>query len=490
MTRADRLRRLSLRGRLVVGVVGLLTLGLILANVAAVVLISNYQRQRIDAQLEGPLPGADTDRLELTSEQLCQLIDRADGDRPQLPTSYAFAVTDAKGAVLCELPRQATAPGRPDLSRVIDDLATSASSRQPITVPSTEHGAPWRVRVTSTADGYAVIAISLADAFDTLRRLQLITLIVSAIIVLLGGFGSWFMVRLALRPLTAIEHTAQAIAAGDLSQRIDQQPPDTEIGRLTGSLNIMLSQIEQGFDDKIATEERLRRFIADASHELRTPLASIRGHAEMYRQGVASRPEDVAVIMDRIESESIRMSDLVNDLLLLARLDTAPGFEHQPVDLLAVAADTLLDARARDPARAVTLTRGEGPGWLDEPPVVLGDESRIRQVFGNVVANVLRHTPAGTPYEVTVGVRADAVVAEVADHGNGLQPEVAARVFERFYRSDYGRARTQGGTGLGLSIAVGLMDAHGGTISHSDTPGGGSTFTMAFPHGNGLICGQ
>lgn len=462
----SRLRRLSLRGRLVIGVVGLLTLGLILANVAAVMLISNYQQQRIDAQLEGPLPGADTDRLGLTSEQLCQVIDRADGGRQQLPTSYAFAVTDATGAVLCELPRQATAPGRPDLSRATEDLAAAASSQQPITVPDTEHGAPWRVRVAATEDGYGVIAISLADAFDTLRRLQLITLVVSAVIVLLGGLGSWFMVRLALRPLTAIERT-------------------TEIGRLTGSLNTMLTQIEQGFDDKIATEARLRRFIADASHELRTPLASIRGHAEMYRQGVASSPEEVAVIMDRIESESIRMSDLVNDLLLLARLDTAPGLDHRPVDLLTVAADTVLDARARDSQRTVTLARGEGDGWLDEPPVVLGDESRIRQVLGNVVANVLRHTPAGTPYEVTIGVRSDAVVAEIVDHGRGLEPETAARVFERFYRSDYGRARSQGGAGLGLSIAAGLMGAHHGTIDHSDTPGGGCTFTLTFPRVSG-----
>ena len=464
-----------------IGVVGLLVLGLFLANVAAVLLISNYQRQRIDAQLEGPLPGAEADRLTLSSEQLCQLVGRADGARQQLPTSYAFAITDAKGGVLCELPRQATAPGRPDLSRVTEDLAGAAASRQPITAPDTQHGAPWRVRVTSTTDGYAVIAISLSDAFDTLRRLQLITLVVSAIIVLLGGVGSWFMVRLALRPLTDIERTAQAIAAGDLSQRIDEPSADTEIGRLTGSLNTMLTQIEQGFDDKIATEERLRRFIADASHELRTPLASIRGHAEMYRQGVATEAEDIAVIMDRIESESVRMSDLVNDLLLLARLDNAPGLDHQPVDLLTVAADTVLDARARDPERVVTLARGEGRDWLDEPPVVLGDEPRIRQVLGNLVANVLRHTPADSPYEVTVGVRDDAVVAEVIDHGPGLPPEAAARVFERFYRSDYGRSRAQGGAGLGLSIAAGLMAAHHGTISHTDTPGGGSTFTVRFP---------
>lgn len=480
-------RQRSLQTRLVVGVVGLLAVGLVLANLTAVYLISSYQQRRSDQQLNLPAPNTSvTGGPEATSDQLCQILSQTALGTQQLPTSYVFAVTDLGGKILCQLPGAQQLGGQPDLTARVGQLSAAAVSQEPLTVPGSGTGAPWRVKVTAIAGGYAVVGISLADTIDTLRHLQLITLLVSAVILLLAGFGSWYVVRFALRPLTTIERTARAIAGGDLSRRVDEPPADTEIGRLTASLNAMLAQIEQGFDHKIATEERLRRFIADASHELRTPLASIRGHAEMYRQGVVTRPEDVAVVMNRIESESIRMGDLVNDMLLLVRLDGEPVVARQPVDLLSVSADTVLDARARDPGRVVTLTQMEGEGWVDAPPVVLGDESRIRQVLGNVVANVLRHTPAGSPYEVSVGVRADGVdvgivEASVVDHGPGLPPEAAGKVFERFYRLDYGRARTDGGTGLGLSIAAGLMTAHGGTITYSDTPGGGSTFTLSFP---------
>jgi two-component system OmpR family sensor kinase len=321
----------------------------------------------------------------------------------------------------------------------------------------------------------------LADNIETAARLQLVTTVVSAIILLLTGLGSWFVVRVGLRPLTKIEETADAIAQGDLSQRVDAPPTSTEVGRLAASLNAMLSQIEEGFDERLRTEDRLRQFLADASHELRTPLASIRGHAEMYRQGIATTPEEVVMIMNRIESESIRMGDLVNDLLLLARLDTRPGLAREPVDLLTVAADALVDARARDPHRHVTLTQLEGGQWRDAPPVVTGDEARIRQVLTNLISNVLRYTPAGTPYEVTIGVHDGTVRVHVIDHGPGLAPDVASLVFERFYRDDYGRARSAGGAGLGLSIVAGLMSAHGGTATHEPTPGGGCTFTLTFP---------
>ena len=474
-------RQLSLRTRLVIGVVGLLALGLALANVAAILLISSYQQQRIDTQLEGPFGAQSPTGPSLTSAQACQLLGRAAIGTQQLPTAYAFAVTDIHGSILCQLPAEPTALGRPDLSTVTRELAAAVQSEQPVTVRNVEHGAPWRVRVLATTDGYGVIGISLADAIDTLRRLQLITLVVSVVILALGGLGSWFMVRLALKPLTAIEQTAEAIAGGDLSRRVDEPPANTEVGRLTVSLNAMLGQIEEGFDEQIKIEERLRRFIADASHELRTPVASIRGHAEMYRQGVATDPADITTIMGRIESESIRMGDLVNDLLLLARLDAEPVLDRQPVDLLTVAADTILDARARDPRRAISLTQLAGEGWVDAPPVVLGEEARIRQVIGNVVANVLRHTPSDPPSRSRSESAADSVVAQVIDHGPGLPPEAAAKVFERFYRSDYGRARTQGGAGLGLSIAAALMSAHAGTITYTDTYGGGSTFEITFP---------
>ncbi|WP_375425045.1 sensor histidine kinase [uncultured Friedmanniella sp.] len=475
-------RNLSLRARLVIGVVGLLAVGLTLANVAAVRLIGTYLNQRIDQQLNIPQRGSAAPfGAAGTTAQLCGLLGQGDFGTQQLPTSYALVVTDLDGTILCQVPHAPQALDRPDVSALAGRLGTAVASQEPLTVAGVDQHAPWRVRVTATSGGYLVLGISLADSVDTLRRLQLITLLVSLVILLLAGLGSWYVVRFALRPLTTIEHTARAIADGDLSQRLETPPANTEIGRLTRSLNVMLSQIEQGFDDRIATEERLRRFIADASHELRTPLASIRGHAEMYRQGVAATPQDVTVIMSRVESESIRMGDLVNDLLQLAQLDDAPQLDRRPVDLLAVAADTVADARARDPGRAVRLTQLEGPGWVDAPPVVVGDEGGLRQVLGNVVANVLRHTPDGTPYEIAVGVGEDGVQARVVDHGPGLSPDAAAKVFERFYRLDYGRSRHQGGAGLGLSIAAGLMAAHGGTLIHAATPGGGSTFILAFP---------
>ena len=278
-----------------------------------------------------------------------------------------------------------------------------------------------------------------------------------------------------------IEDTADAIARGDLSQRIAAPPPNTEVGRLAGSLNAMLGQIEQGFNEKLRTENRLRQFLADASHELRTPLATIRGHAEMYRQGVASTPEEVALIMNRVESESIRMGDLVNDLLILARLDSGPEITRAPVDLLTVAADAVVDARAREPGRPIALTTLTDEPWLDDPPVVLGDEPRIRQVLANLIANVLRYTPPGSPVELTVGVAPTGVELRVIDHGPGLTPKAAERVFERFYREDSGRARSSGGAGLGLSIVSGLMAAHGGSVRYEDTAGGGSTFVVTFP---------
>jgi len=293
--------------------------------------------------------------------------------------------------------------------------------------------------------------------------------------------GGFVLVRVGLRPLTAIEDTADAIAGGDLSRRIDPAPARTEVGRLAAALNSMLAQIEQAFHDRADTEARLRRFVADASHELRTPVATIRGHAELYRQGAATGPDDVALLLSRIEAESVRMGSLVEDLLLLARLDAAPQLQRTPVDLLSLAADAVVDARAREPDRPIVLRpRAEAP-WTDEPPVVDGDEARLRQVLANLLSNALRHTPPAAPIEVEVGVLAGAVLCRVVDHGPGLRPEVAARVFERFYRGDPGRVRDTGGTGLGLSIVAGLVDAHGGRVWHEPTPGRGSTFVVSLP---------
>jgi len=225
----------------------------------------------------------------------------------------------------------------------------------------------------------------------------------------------------------------------------------------------------------------MRRFVGDASHELRTPLTTIRGFAELYRQGAASDAAAVQRLMGRIESESARMGLLVEDLLLLARLDAQRPLEREPVDLLTVASDAVHDAKAVAPQRVVRLEVLEGPGT----PEVMGDEGRLRQVLSNLVTNALTHTPQDTAVTVRVGTLAEQVVLEVADDGPGLSGEDASRVFERFYRTDTSRTRASGGTGLGLSIVAALVSAHGGSVSVDSQPGQGATFRVLLPHVQG-----
>jgi two-component system OmpR family sensor kinase len=288
--------------------------------------------------------------------------------------------------------------------------------------------------------------------------------------------------------LVDVEQTAAAIAEGDLSRRVPHRDPRTEVGRLALAVNGMLSQIELSFrirraseEEALASEQRMRRFVTDASHELRTPLTSIRGFAELYRQGAVGNPDDVARLMRRIEDEAARMGVLVDDLLLLARLDQQRPLEREIVDLVTVAADSVHAAQAVAPQRPITLEVLEGP----TPPEIVGDESRLRQVVGNLVTNAITHTPPGTPISVRVGSRVEGGVLlgllEVADQGPGLDAEASARVFERFYRADPSRTRALGGTGLGLSIVAALVAAHGGRVELETAPGEGATFRVLLP---------
>ena len=272
---------------------------------------------------------------------------------------------------------------------------------------------------------------------------------------------------------------AAAIAAGDLTQRVPVRQADDEVTSLSRSRNTMLSRIESSFAVRERSEERMREFVADASHELRTPLATVRGYAELYRQGAVSEPAAVASAMERIEAESSRMSGLVEDLLTLARLDDAPQAEVGSVDLTVLAADAVADARVRAPQRRIGLLGIEGPLG---PTVVRGSEPRLRQVVTNLVANAMRHTPEGTPVEIAVGPSPDGVVLEVRDHGPGVPADVATKVFERCYRADPSRGRTAGGgSGLGLAIVAAIVGAHGGRVGVAETPGGGATFVVRLP---------
>ena len=268
--------------------------------------------------------------------------------------------------------------------------------------------------------------------------------------------------------------TAGAIAAGDLSQRVEPADEHSEVGRLGLALNSMLGQIEGAFAERTASEARLRRFVADAGHELRTPLTSIRGYAELFRRGASERPEDLAKTMRRIEEAAARMGVLVEDLLLLARLDQGRPLEHEQFDLSRLAAAAVDDLRAAAPERPVTF---ESTGAV----VVNGDEYRIRQVVANLLENARAHTPPATPVEVRVGEAGENAVIEVADQGPGMSPEDAARAFERFYRADPSRARDSGGAGLGLAIVAAIIEAHGGRTEVQTAPGEGATFRIWIP---------
>jgi two-component system OmpR family sensor kinase len=282
-----------------------------------------------------------------------------------------------------------------------------------------------------------------------------------------------WLVRRSLRPLDAIGSTAAAIAAGDLSQRVERAEERTEVGRLGLALNAMLGQIESAFKAREASEQKLRRFVADASHELRTPLAAIRAYAELFTRGAERRPDDLARSMAGITRESERMTLLVDDLLLLARLDEGRPLERKPVELDEVVGEAVDTALTVDPERSIELDA--------QPAQVLGDRDRLRQIVDNLLSNVRAHTPPATPVRVSVGTANGEALIEVADAGPGLSPDEAERVFERFYRADTSRSRTSGGIGLGLSIVAAVAEAHGGSVSAESEPGEGTTFRIALP---------
>lgn len=354
---------------------------------------------------------------------------------------------------------------------------------EPTTVGSVDgSGVQWRAVSVRTSGGRLItVARDLSELHATMRYLTWSRLAIGTGVLLVLGIVGYVVVDRNLRPLAEVEQTAAAIAAGEWDRRIPQRDSRTEVGRLSLALNVMLGQIQQAFAASAASaeqarisEERMRRFITDASHELRTPLTTIRGFAELYRQGAAS---DVEKLMARIESESGRMGLLVEDLLLLARLDAHRPLERHRVDLLVLATDAVHDAQAIAPARSIALEVFDGPGT----PEVLGDDARLRQVLNNLVANALQHTPETAAITVRVGTDGDDAVLEVVDRGPGMTEQDAQRVFERFYRADSSRSRDSGGTGLGLSIVDSLVRAHGGAVTVNTAPGKGCCFRVTLP---------
>lgn len=474
---------MSLRARLVAAVVVLATVGLSVAGVATYVALRSFLLDRMDEQLTRSVP------LFQTAFRQVQF-----GGGPEQPTDLpvgAFAELRSLRGVdrlsvsavgEAELPT----PDLPADIRFDDDLLVW------FTLPAADGFPAYRVRAQQTPSGELelVIAAPLDQVHSTLRRLVVIEVVVLGGVLAVLSVLSWWAVGVGLRPLRRIEATAGLIAEGDLSRRVDVHGGGTEVERLGASFNTMVDRIETAFGEKdsalaakAVSEEKLRRFVADASHELRTPLTSIRAHAELFRRGAADRPEDLAVVMRRIEDEAARMGVLVDDLLLLARLDQGRPLERAPVELAVVAADAVADARAVEPDRPITVE-------ADPTVVVEGDDARLRQVVANLLANVREHTPAATP--VTVRVRAEhgRAVLEVADRGPGLSAADAARVFERFYRADGSRARSTGGSGLGLSIVAAIAAAHGGAAEVRSAPGEGATFAIRLPRAGEVDTGS
>jgi two-component system OmpR family sensor kinase len=444
----------SLRGRLVAGVVVLAGVGMLLVGVITFATQRDFLLDRVDEQLASAL----------RHEQ--------DGPGPRKPPPGGGGPPRGGGAPTDTYVEHRDASGQrrgdflgPDDSATKPDL--------PAELPRDEAQTIGDYRVLAVDDpggGTTVAAISMEATDEALEQLLLVEgIVIVGVLALVGGFAL-VVVRVGLLPLDRMGHTASAIAGGDLSHRVETTDPRTEVGRLGIALNRMLDRLEDAFAARQASQERLRRFIADASHELRTPLVSIRGYAELYRMGAARSDEDVAKSMRRIEDEAARMGVLVEDLLTLARLDEVRAAPHGPVDLAALARDAVDDARVTAPDREISLDA--------EPARVTGDADQLRQVLANLLRNALVHTPAGTPIEVTVD---DSVRLEVRDHGRGLPTDDSGALFERFWRAEGGRERGKGGAGLGLAIVAGIVDAHAGTVSAANAPGGGAAFTVHLP---------
>jgi two-component system OmpR family sensor kinase len=527
----------SLRARLMSGTVLVAVVGLVAVDVFGLLLLRSYLVGQLDRQLDGPLAGTRPPAgrfRDQPSQQQAQQMRALQQQHEPVRTDVALYRIDPDGSVSRSLPTSDRGD-LPDVTRAVE----SRAGHGPFTLPGRDGSTSWRAVVRADPDGYNVVAVSTGAMDRTLTSLAWIEAGVTLGVLLLVAVLAWWVSRLALRPLSKMQGAVEGITGNDLSSRVPAPDSRTEIGRLGHEFNTMLSRIESAVRARDASESRLRRFVADASHELRTPLTSIRGFAELYRSSTGGHGPDGQLIR-RIEDESTRMSRLVDDLLLLAQLDEQRPLDIGPVDLLEVLADVAQDARVRAPDRPLRvegLTAGSAP-----PPVtVRADDHRIRQVVTNLVGNALTYTPPDHPVVLRLGrqpyatfptastahagsghagtahagsgARMDggsrvngtavtglggagggepaaavgavpmgpAAVIEVADAGPGIEPERAALMFERFWRSDPARTRTHGGAGLGLAIVAAIVTAHGGRVELRTAPGEGCRFRVLLP---------
>jgi two-component system OmpR family sensor kinase len=518
MTLAERLRgtvplQARLRGvplvvKLVAAVLALVLAALTLISVASTFFLQSYLIQRVDDQLKDYVSAvADPSAL--------PRFDRLTPDGVVPPNNYFISLTSIDGvgrAVYDD--RKVDVDELPPLVKGVD--AVDAQLNKPFTVRSAKGHVDWRMLMTKRSNGSVLhVAVNLSDVENAVGRLVWLDFLVGcAVLVTLASVGA-AIVRKSLDPLVQIERTAAAIAAGDLTRRVPDPEPDgsearTELGRLSRALNAMLAQIETAFTARamsetaaraaessardaaeaaresearaLRSEEKMRQFVADASHELRTPLTTIRGFAELYRQGAVDSPEETAKLVRRIEDEAARMGLLVEDLLLLARLDRERPLTLAPVELPVLAMDAVQAAQATAPERTIELDIQDKP----EDLIAYGDDARLRQVIGNLMTNALVHTPPDA--SVTLRLHSEPgnlAVLEITDTGPGLSPEQSEKVFERFYRADEARTRhtdrAATGTGLGLAIVAAIVRAHHGSVEAVSTPGIGATFRVRLP---------
>lgn len=483
-----KLSQWSLRSRLTIGIVLLSAIGFMAIFFGTSAALKGYLVNQIDDQLKS-VAGGTSVRLDrgaaIQRDSDDDEIEEHHGNRnrgiaPQplqrIPTTLSVTLLDPNGVIKGSL------GGDLATSQIADYVAGFTNSdalsvaSEPFNIDAT--GSDFRALaiVLPTTGDTLIVAQSLEAVDKTQSRLLNLFFLVGALVLLLIAIASRYVIKIGMRPLENVERTAEQIASGDLSARLPDTKPNTEVGRLVTSLNTMLTRIEESFTARSESEGRLRRFVADASHELRTPLTAIRGFAELHRQGAVKEGNETKDLIARIERESVRMSSLVEDLLTLARLDQGPKMEIKPVNLTEIISDAVASARAAGPDHPITFEESD-------EVFALGDSNRIHQVVANLLANARVHTPAGTAIKVAISQGEKEVLVSVSDNGPGLSDSDREKIFERFYRVDASRQRSNGadGSGLGLSIVDAVMRAHGGHVSVDSKLGEGSTFTLHFP---------
>ena len=474
----------SLLNRLTLGVVLLSAMGFLASDVAAQTLMRSYLTQQMDSELLSVAGGSfpRVERAGIAREaRESQGDEDGDADQPnvplqRVPTSISLTLIGPAGIVLGQIGGDLNSTEITSYLQSLTPEQVIERGNKPFTIEAPQSDFRVIAQRLPTGLGTVVVAQSFEDIDRTLLRLQGLFILIGLVMILFIALASRKVITVGLRPLATVEATAERIAEGDLTARLPDIKPNTEVGRLVNTLNMMLGRIEESFAARVDSESKLRRFVADASHELRTPITAIRGFAELHRQGAVTGEEKTKELIGRIENESKRMGSLVEDLLLLARLDQSREMKAEPVNLSKLVSDAVESARAAGPNHAVNFSNS------DEEIYALGDNDRIHQVVANLLANARTHTPAGTKIDVSVIQSEDGVRIRIADNGPGLSEKDQSRIFERFYRADASRVRTDGeGTGLGLSIVDAVMRAHAGQVSVESELGKGAAFTLFFP---------